>query len=93
VSSVEYVGPFEHHDVVVDGWAVPYLTATPLDAGRVCLHLDRRYACELALADAERVVPFIGECIAVALGYTGTPEGRSPPRRRTEFVRVRAVDS
>jgi hypothetical protein len=72
-SSVSFPGPFEQHDVVVNGHAVPFLTATPKDEGTVRLHLDRRFAIDLTPAEAERVVPFLAECLAVAQGYTCHP--------------------
>jgi hypothetical protein len=83
--SVEFVGPFESHDVVLNGRRVPYLTATPLSAGRVCLHLDRRFALELDLQDAEYAVPFMAQCIAIGMGFSGFPdtagEGPYPAQR------------
>lgn len=83
-SSVSFPGPFESHDVVVTGHAVPFLTATPRDGGVIRLHLDRRFALDLSLADAERVVPFLAECLAVAQGYTchPCPEVPEPPPLR-----------
>lgn len=80
-SPVSYPGPFQRHDVVVHGHAVPFLTATPMDGGVVRLHLDRRFAVDLSPAEAERVVPFLAECFAVALGQTchPCPEVPDPP--------------
>lgn len=72
-SEVEFVGPFSSHVVVVRGRRVPYLEATPLNGGMVALHLDHRFSIDLSVADAERIVPFIADCIAVAMGYTGHP--------------------
>jgi hypothetical protein len=72
-SPVEFVGPFEHHEVTVNGWTVPYLTATPLPGGRVDLTLDHRYMLDLSLQEAERLVPFLANAIAIAHGYTAHP--------------------
>jgi hypothetical protein len=88
--AVDYVGPIEHHAVVVNGYAVPFLTATPMPGGRIYLTLDERVAIELPLADAERIVPFIADCIAISLGYTGHPgtDGAPEPRPRHPFARM-----
>ena len=61
--------------------AVPFLTATPSDGGVVRLHLDRRFAVDLNAEEAERLVPFLAECFAVALGRTchPCPEVPEPP--------------
>ena len=79
---VEFVGPFEHHAVVVNGWSVPFLEAAPMSGGRISLTLDGRYGLDLDLIDAERVVPFVAHAIAVASGYA------SHPARDREPVRV-----
>ena len=71
--SVEFVGPFEYHAVCVNGWRVPYLTATPVNGGQIDLTLDHRYALVLSVAEAEHVVPFIANAIAIAHGYTAHP--------------------
>src|SRR5688500_3010861 len=76
---VSFIGPFEHHDVVVDGWRVPLLQAFPQGEDEVSLVLDRRIAVTLKGTDEiERVLPFIADTIAVALGYG------SHPRQDTE---------
>lgn len=50
---------------------------------RVALVLDRRIATELSVEEAERVVPFIADAIAMALGYPAHPnESMEPPLRR-----------
>jgi hypothetical protein len=64
------VGPSGHHDVVVNGWTVPFLTAIPLSDGRVHLTLDGRFGLDMSDADAEKVLPFVADAIAMALGYT-----------------------
>lgn len=78
---VEYVGPFERHAVTVNGWSVPLLEAHPMPGGLVTLSLDGRYALDLPLADAERVVPFIAHAIAIALGFAGHPNGDQEPKK------------
>jgi hypothetical protein len=92
---VEFVGPFEYHAVCVNGWRVPYLTATPVNGGRVELCLDHRYAMELSVKDAECVVPFIANAIAIAKGYTAHPSESEteplPPTARHPFNRMIAL--
>jgi hypothetical protein len=70
---VDYPGPFAIHAVTVDGRRVPFLEATPLNGGRVDLTLDNRYGLVLDLATAERVIPFLADAIAIAMGYTCHP--------------------
>jgi hypothetical protein len=75
---VEYVGPFKHHDVIVDGWRVPLLQAHPTDDGRVMLVLDRRLAAEFSAEEAQRIVPFVADAISVALGFGAHPREDTP---------------
>lgn len=97
---VNFVGPFQHHDVVVEGWRVPYLQAhLPEDEDRVQLVLDRRLGVELTTSEAERLVPFIADAIAIAMGYGGHPRGdldappaRAPHPRPERVVDVAALD-
>jgi hypothetical protein len=96
MADVDYVGPFEYHAVVVNGWKVPYLSATPLPGGRVYLALDDRSAVELSLKDAEHLVPFIADAIAIAHGYTAhpseDPEMSLAPTSLHPFRRMIALD-
>lgn len=80
-SAVEFIGPFEHHAVVVNGWRVPFLEATPMNGGKIALSLDRRMAVDMTVEEADRLLPFMADCIAVALGYTAHPgrDGLSEP--------------
>lgn len=93
--TVDFIGPFEHHEVVVDGCTVPFLTATPMNGGRVHLALDGRFGLDLAVADAEEIVPFIANAIAVALGYTAHPHANEcpEPKPRHPFTRLTAMSS
>lgn len=90
--SVEYVGPFAGHDVVVEGRLVPYLSATPLPGGRVHLSLDHRFGIELSLQDAERIVPFVAHALAIGLGYTGFPDEGMEPTRAVPMPKANRVD-
>ena len=83
---VNFVGPFERHDVVVDGWRVPLLEAHPEGEHGVLLVLDRRIGVGLKGVDEiERIVPFIADAIAVSLGYGAHPRGE---RRAGQLDRV-----
>ncbi len=72
-SAVPFVGPIRHHDVVVHGWRVPHLSATPLNGGRVHLTLDSQFGIDPTVEEAERIVPFLSDYIAIASGHTGHP--------------------
>lgn len=95
---VSFPGPFKHHDVVVEGWRVPFLEAHPNEEDRITLTLDRRLGIDLTTDEAERLTPFIADAIAVALGYGAHPRGEMPlperrpypsPRRSREVAAVR----
>lgn len=91
-SFVSYVGPFEHHDVLVSGRQVPYLRATPVDGGRLDLTLDRRFGLILSADEAERFIPFLAQAIAIASGYTSHPDEECDgPSSRHPFPRVTAL--
>jgi hypothetical protein len=88
-------GPFEYHDVVVDGRSVPLLRAHPKKSeDAIRLILDGRRSVELSIAEAERLIPFLADAIAMALGYGAHP--RSPmerlPERTPHMTPRRAVE-
>lgn len=87
-SGVEYVGPFQHHDLVVDGRKVPFITVVPVDGGKVDIGLDRRIGIELTVAEAERFLPFLAHAIAIASGYTSHPDTDHEPNPSHPFPRV-----
>lgn len=99
---VTFPGPFQHHDVVVNGWAVPFVKASfrPDSEDHVRLVLDDRIALDLNAGEAERLTPFLADAIAVALGYgahpredtTSLPE-RAPHAAPRRVVRVSAPES
>lgn len=88
---VTFPGPFQHHDVVVDGWRVPFLQAQMAAEDRISLVLDRRMATELSVEEAERVLPFIAHAISVALGYNCHPKGEREPRYDPQPRPVRSI--
>jgi len=88
VPDVTYVGPFSYHAVVVNGWRVPLLTASPLPKGGVHLTLDNRFGLDVSLDDEASIVPFVADCIAVALGYGCHPDREGEPVRLPPFRRL-----
>jgi len=89
---VSFPGPFMQHDVVVDGWRVPLISAQVSDHGRVLLVLDDRFALDLSVEEAERLVPFVADAMAVALGYDAHPSEADPaPVRRASHPRPQRV--
>jgi hypothetical protein len=86
---VEFRGPMETHAVYVNGWRVPYLEAIR-EGGTWHLMLERRHHLSaLTEQEAERFLPFLADCIAVAAGWSDWPSpyvGR--PKRRRPFTRV-----
>lgn len=100
--AVTFPGPFQHHEVAVNGWKVPLLQAHPQGEDRLLLVLDGRLGAEFSAEEAERVVPFVADAIAVALGYgchprEGSAELPPPmpharPRRLTALAVVEGAD-
>jgi hypothetical protein len=90
---VSFPGPFTRHNVVVDGWSVPLLHAqVNEDSGRVLLVLDNRFTLDLTGEEAERVVPFLADAIAVTLGYDAHPNETDPvPLRRAPHPKPQRV--
>lgn len=78
---VQFPGPFSAHEVVVGGWKVPHLSAHPagVDGSEIILVVDGRFAYTCTTAEAEFLVPFLADAIAVALGYTCHPRGDDEP--------------
>ena len=90
--SVSFPGPFTHHDVVVNGWRVPYLQAHMTAEDRVMVVIDRRLAAEFSVEEAERFVPFLADAIAIAMGYGAHPDESTPqPLPRAPYPRPERV--
>ena len=90
--TVNFPGPFHHHDVVVEGWRVPHVQAHLQGEENVVLVLDRRLGIELTTAEAEKFVPFLADAIAVAMGYGAHPRGDMPrPLERAPYPRPERV--
>lgn len=76
---VRSIGPFDHFDVTVNGFTVPFLQAENRGSTEVTLHLDRRFAIDLPQDLAGQVIEFLADAIAVAMGYSCHPrEGWTP---------------
>ncbi|HEY5201346.1 MAG TPA: hypothetical protein VIJ31_10605 [Acidothermaceae bacterium] len=91
-SAVEFVGPFESHDVVFNGRLVPHLTSSPMQGGRVLLHLDRRFVLDISLQEADYLVPFLAHCIAVGMGYSSFPDPDCEPHRAQPMPQVVGIE-
>jgi hypothetical protein len=92
---VTFPGPFRHHDVVVDGWSVPFVKASFREdqEDHVRLILDDRIGVDLSTAEAEKLLPFLADSIAVALGYGAHPreDSMSLPERTPHAAPRRVV--
>jgi len=75
---VTFPGPITTHMVVVDGWSVPFLEASFRGEDGLRLILDGRIGIDLGTNEAERLIPFLADAIAVALGYGGHPRDDGP---------------
>jgi hypothetical protein len=94
--AVTFPGPFKHHAVSVNGWQVPLIEAHMQGEDRVMLVIDGRLGGEFSTSEAERVIPFVADAIAVALGYGCHPRAETEelsaklapvrPRRLTSLV-------
>ena len=98
---VTFPGPFQHHDVVVDGWSVPFVKASfrPDTEDHVRLILDDRIGLDLTTAEAEKLTPFLADAISIALGYGAHPREdsmslpeRAPHASPRRVVRVSAAE-
>lgn len=90
--SVSFPGPFAYHEVAVNGWTVPLLQAHMQGEDRVLLVIDGRLGAEFSVAEAERVIPFVADAIAVASGYGAHPRPETePPLESLPHVRPRRV--
>lgn len=90
--AVTFPGPFRYHDVVVNGWQVPFLEAHMQDEDRVLLVIDQRLGGEFSVEESERVIPFVADAISVALGYGCHPrKGMDKPPPMLPHARPRRL--
>jgi hypothetical protein len=90
-TGLDFPGPFQWHEVVLHGRQVPFLRAAPIDGG-VHLVLDSRLGLDLTIEEAHRIIPFLADSIAVALGYTCHPQPECPePVKRPPFPRMQPI--
>lgn len=67
---VQFVGPFvEEHRVVLDGRAIPNLTAH-INDDRVVLMLDHRFMVEGPVEEVAKYIPHIVNAMAIGDGYS-----------------------
>ncbi len=92
MSEYEIVGPFASHRVIVDGRRVPFLEAMPLNGGKVALLLDGRYSVDIDVAQADALIPWIADAIAVAMGFTCHPRRGKEPVRSSPFPQDHSID-
>ncbi len=92
MSNYQIVGPFQSHWVLVDGRRVPFLEAMPVNGGKISLLLDSRYAVDISVADAEGLIPWIADAIAIGMGYTCHPRPGKEPIRASPFPASHAID-
>lgn len=99
-SQVAFPGPFSQHGVNVAGWSVPFLHAQVHDGGMLTLVLDDRFGLELTVSEAERIVPFVADAIAIALGYEAHPSAddealssRSPHPKPQRVMAIAGPDA
>ncbi len=76
---VEYIGPFEEeYLILVDGYQVPYITATPNGNGVWTIHFDQRFSMTIGGDNASEFLWFLANAMAVAGGYTCFGTGSIP---------------
>jgi hypothetical protein len=56
MADLDFIGPFERHEVVLNGRLVPHLNATPVEGG-IHLNLDDRLGLDLSHDEALRFIP------------------------------------
>lgn len=89
---VEFIGPIYRSgfDIIVDGHRLPHIDADISESGGVTLVLDRRYAIDLQKEDAEKILPFLANAMAVAAGYSC--HGDNCNKLNPFKVKVQALD-
>jgi hypothetical protein len=63
------VGPFEYHRVIVEGRAIPNLTAHRDGPGQIALVIDHRFSVTVPADLGESVAWLIANAMAIAAGY------------------------
>lgn len=84
-SGVEIVGPFTYRELVVDGWAVPFINAIEVDGGRVHFTVDHRLGFSVSAGDFEQVAHLIANVYAVAVGMSAWPAPDMPTSDRQRW--------
>jgi hypothetical protein len=76
-TGLEIHGAFTEHRITVDGYQVPLLSGNFHDK-KLRLVLDNRFGCEINAADAESIVWFIANAMAISGGYSSFGENCQP---------------
>lgn len=93
MSEFEIVGPFEgSYRVVVDGRQVPFLEARPANGGVIRLTLDDRYGVDVGVAQADALIPWIADAIAIGMGWNCHPRRGCEAVRRSPFPYLTGID-
>jgi hypothetical protein len=92
MATYELVGPFRHRWVVINGWRVPFLEGCPVNGGKIALLLDDKFGVDIPVAQADSLLPFIADVMAVGLGHNGHPRSKDePPIERGVYRRCHEV--
>jgi len=68
--TAEIIGPFEENRVVVNGCAVPGLTANHRPDGTIELIIDRRLAIDIPESLFNQVAWLVANALAIGAGYS-----------------------
>jgi hypothetical protein len=92
---IEFIGPFETHYVTVDGWRIPNLRAHPQQGGKVTLTMERGSGVlwDVPLVEAEHIVRFVAEIIAVERGFSCGPRGDERPQLWDGWGRMHGIQT
>lgn len=90
----ELLGALTRHPVVLGGREVPHLEAwtEPGTPDKVWISMPGRML-DIPAGEADRIIEFIADAIAVAMGYTCHPSADMEPVRQTPFPIVHMITS
>lgn len=80
--SMELIGPFSAHRVMVDGYILPHITVSTVkggpEDGMLNVMLDERFCVLCSEEELGRWAWFIGNAMAHAAGYSSFGENSNP---------------
>lgn len=94
--TTEYHGPFQriYYKITIDGFKVPYITATKLQNGSWSLLLDERFEIEVSEAEIDRWMWWIANAMAISAGYSSFGENGIPYNNfKTKLVGLSDFDA